>query len=78
MMGVYPIGSLLKLSSGKLALVVERQDKSPLRPIVKVIYSLTSMSHTDVKMVDLSKVTTEEIESVVDPKEYNIDIARFF
>lgn len=77
-MGVYPIGSLLKLSSGKLALVVERQDKSPLRPIVKVIYSLTSMSHTDVKMVDLSKVTTEEIESVVDPKEYNIDIARFF
>lgn len=77
-MGVYPIGTLLKLSSKRLGIVVERNEEYPLLPTLKIIYSLTSMSHTDVKILDLSKQNGEEIESVVDPKEFNINISRFF
>lgn len=77
-MGIHPTGSLVKLKTGKLALVVESNENSPLQPIVKIIYSTTGKHYLDVRIVDLSKTPTEEIECTVDPKEYGIDIRRFY
>ncbi|WP_316676287.1 HD-GYP domain-containing protein [uncultured Tolumonas sp.] len=77
-MGIYPIGSLVKLKTGKLALVIESNTETPLQPVVKIIYSTTGQHYLDVKIVDLARNTTEEIENVVHPKAYGIDISQFF
>lgn len=39
-MGVYPIGSVVELASGRLALVVSQDEADPARPQVKTFYSL--------------------------------------
>lgn len=39
-MGVYPIGSVVELASGRLAMVVAQDDADPGRPQVKTFYSL--------------------------------------
>ena len=77
-MGIHPTGSLVKLKTGKLALVLESNENTPLQPIVKIIYSTTGKHYLDVKVIDLAKTPTEEIESTVDPKESGIDISKFY
>ena len=77
-MGVYPVGTLVKLKSNKLALVIERNEESPLKPVVKIIYSVASTCYLNVETIDLSNVTTEEIECAVDHKEYGINVAQFY
>ena len=77
-MGIHPTGSLVKLKTGKLALVVESNESAPLQPVVKIIYSTTGKHYLDVRVIDLAKTPTEEIESAVDPKEYGIDIQKFY
>ena len=77
-MGVYPVGTLVKLKSNKLALVIERNEESPLKPVVKIIYSVASTCYLNVETIDLSKVTTEEIECAVDHNEYGINVAQFY
>ena len=36
--GIYPSGTLVRLKSGRLAIVIEQTEKSLLTPIVKVIF----------------------------------------
>jgi HD-GYP domain-containing protein (c-di-GMP phosphodiesterase class II) len=43
--GIYPIGSLVKLESGRLGVVIEQSGHSLLTPTVKVFFSTRSMSH---------------------------------
>jgi len=77
-MGIHPVGSLVKLQSGKLAIVVERNEQAPLQPKVKVIYSTIGQHHLEVKLLDLSRSGANEgIESAVDPKAYGIDLRRY-
>ena len=77
-MGVHPIGTLVKLQSGRLAIVVERNEQAPLQPKVKVIYSTTGQHHLEVKVLDLARASANEtIECAVDPKAYGIDLARY-
>ena len=77
-MGIYPAGTLVKLKSGKLALVIKNKETMPLQPVVKIIYSLVGDYYLEAKLVDLTKTPTEEIENAVDPKSYHIDISRFY
>jgi HD-GYP domain-containing protein (c-di-GMP phosphodiesterase class II) len=53
--GIYPIGSVVILKSGRLAVVVDQSTKSLLQPIVKVFFSTKSKSRIQVETVDLSK-----------------------
>ncbi len=77
-MGVHPIGTLVKLQSGRLAIVVERNEQSPLQPKVKVIYSTIGQHHLEVKLLDLARAgANEAIECAIDPKTYGIDLARY-
>ena len=52
--GIYPVGTLVKLESGRLAVVIEQTDKSLLAPKVKVFYSTKSMSYLPPQILDLS------------------------
>lgn len=53
--GIYPVGSVVLLKSGRLAVVVDQSPKSLLKPIVKVFFSTKSKVRIQVENVDLSK-----------------------
>lgn len=60
--GIYPTGSLVKLQSGRLAVVVEQGSGSLLSPIVRVFFSTHSNQPIPVELLDLSK-TVDQIVS---------------
>lgn len=53
--GIYPIGSMVKLKSGRLAVVIDQSPKSLLTPIIKVFFSTKSKIRIPIEVVDLSK-----------------------
>lgn len=70
-LGIYPIGSLVKLSSGRLGVVVDQTSKSLTTPCVKVFFSTKSNMRIAPEVIDLSKQgTTEKIVSREDPAKW--------
>lgn len=55
--GIYPIGSVVLLKSGRLAVVIDQSTKSLLQPIVKLFFSIKSRSRVPIEIVDLSKLS---------------------
>ena len=53
-LGIYPIGSLVRLESGRLGVVVEQSEKSLLTPRVKVFFSTRANARIRTDVVDLS------------------------
>ncbi len=53
-LGIYPIGSLVSLRSGRLAVIVDQGPGSLTMPLVKVFYSINTRSPLRVEIVDLS------------------------
>ena len=77
-MGVYPVGTLVQLSNQRLAVVMQRNEQQPLKPVVKVIYQATQRHYLEVQWLDLARNGGQEsIESTVDPKEFGINLANF-
>jgi HD-GYP domain-containing protein (c-di-GMP phosphodiesterase class II) len=71
-LGIYPIGSLLRLSSGRLGIVVEQSQKSLLTPRVKVFFSTKANARIRPEIVDLSRVgNSEKIVGREDPVHWN-------
>ncbi|MFZ2989636.1 HD-GYP domain-containing protein [Ideonella sp.] len=54
-LGIYPVGSLVRLHSGKLAVVVDQNPKALVSPIVKTIFSTKSQMPLNPTVLDLSK-----------------------
>ena len=53
--GIYPVGTLVRLDSGRLGVVVEQQvGKSLLAPKVRVFFSIKSMSYIAPELLDLA------------------------
>ena len=73
-MGVYPVGSLVKLSSNQLAVVEERNPEDPIRPKVKTFYSVSQNHFVGSKKIDLSDDNNEQIEKGVRANEFNLDM----
>jgi HD-GYP domain-containing protein (c-di-GMP phosphodiesterase class II) len=70
-LGIYPIGSLVQLSSGRLGVVVEQTSKSLTTPCVKVFFSTKSNMRIVPELVDLSRPgVTEKIASREDPAKW--------
>jgi putative nucleotidyltransferase with HDIG domain len=70
-LGIYPIGSLVKLSSGRLGVVVDQTSKSLTTPCVKVFFSTKSNMRIVPEVIDLSKqVGTEKIVGREDPAKW--------
>lgn len=58
--GIYPIGSVVMLKSGRLAVVVDQTPKTLLQPMVKVFFSTKSKTHIPVTLLDLSKPSAQD------------------
>jgi putative nucleotidyltransferase with HDIG domain len=70
-LGIYPTGSLIRLTSGRLAVVMEQTGKSLTMPLVKVFFSTKSNMRIVPEIVDLSQPgSTEKIVSREDPAKW--------
>jgi HD-GYP domain-containing protein (c-di-GMP phosphodiesterase class II) len=70
-LGIYPIGSLVKLTSGRLGVVIEQTGKSLTTPSVKVFFSTKSNMRIVPEVIDLSNPgVTEKIVSREDPAKW--------
>ena len=58
--GIYPIGSLVRLKSQRLAVVIEQNEKSLLKPKVKVFFSVRSSMPLPQSVVDLSSTSVDD------------------
>ena len=71
--GIYPIGSLVKLRSDHLAVVIEQTEKSLLIPMVKVFFSIKANTRITPETLDLSKPgCKDKIVSHEDPAKWDI------
>jgi putative nucleotidyltransferase with HDIG domain len=71
-MGIYPVGSLVRLSSGRIGVVTEQSAKSLTKPIIKAFFSTKSNLRIVPVMVDLSdSSTSERIQGREDPAQWN-------
>ncbi|OIQ64556.1 cyclic di-GMP phosphodiesterase response regulator RpfG [mine drainage metagenome] len=67
-MGIYPVGSLVRMNSGRIGVVVEQTTKSLTTPCVKVFFSTKSNMRILPQMIDLSRPdSTDKIAGREDP-----------
>ncbi len=57
--GIYPVGTLVRLQSGRLAVVVESGEKGPLYPIVRAVFDIKHKRYITPVDIDLSNPTSK-------------------
>ncbi|WP_035104223.1 HD-GYP domain-containing protein [Desulfohalovibrio reitneri] len=80
-MGIYPVGSFVRLSNGHYGVVCETNAQQPLRPSVKIVFD-DKMRQRRAEVVDLAERARGpepqrlEIAESLDPRDYKIDVMR--
>jgi putative nucleotidyltransferase with HDIG domain len=77
-LGIYPIGSLVRLASGKLGVVTQQGEQSLLKPKVKVFFSTKSQAYIKPETIDLAR-SPEKIAGREDAEKWGIkDVDRYW
>jgi len=74
-LGIYPVGSLVRLSSGHLAVVVE-QSEDLLRPTVRIVYDIGKEQKLHPRDLVLAP-NTEQIVDYEEPADWMLDPTLF-
>ena len=78
-LGLYPVGTLVKLDSGKLGLISRLNPTKPLKPCVKVFYNTRMSQAIPIEEIDLSSSKArDQIECSIRPEEFNLNLLGFF
>ena len=83
LVGIYPVGSLVRLNSGELALVVKANPADPSRPFVRLLFDRSGRRFAEEQDVDLTELDAESgrfrrtIIMAVDPASKNFDVAKY-
>ncbi|MBS1144262.1 MAG: hypothetical protein H6R14_1668 [Proteobacteria bacterium] len=76
--GIYPVGSLVRLASGKLGVVIEQNEQTLLKPKLRVFFSTKSQAYIKPEVIDLAR-SLETIAGREDAAKWGIqDINRFW
>ncbi|WP_432210375.1 HD-GYP domain-containing protein [Marinobacter alkaliphilus] len=76
--GLYPVGSLVLLESGRLGVVVETNDQDQRLPVVRVMYHTKFRLPITVETIDLARAGNQDrIVRAVDPEDYKLDVRKF-
>lgn len=70
-LGIYPVGSLVRLESGKLGVVVEQNEHSLLKPKIKVFFSTRSQAYLTPELIDIAR-SAEKIAGREDASKWGI------
>jgi len=82
MLGIYPVGTLVRLSTRELAVVLRPQEE-PSRPVVRLVASADGTlleEGAEVTLMEKNPLTKDYTRSIllaVDPSAKNIDVGRF-
>ena len=80
LLGVYPIGSLVRLNTGEEAVVVWVHSHSRLTPTIKLLKNSTGQPYEEQEIIDLSSQKaggpSRSIQETIDPHEAGWDIAK--
>lgn len=79
LLSVYPVGSVVQLTSKEKARVIETNPEHPKQPKVKIYYDVAGVAHAQPKIMDLAyQLLREPVEilSVLDCKDPKVDPAR--
>ena len=71
--GIYPSGILVKLKSGRLAVVIEQTEKSLLTPLVKAFFSTKANEPIMPEIIDLTK-SPDGIANVESAEKWGFDL----
>jgi putative nucleotidyltransferase with HDIG domain len=71
--GIYPTGTLVRLKSGRLAIVTEQSEKGLLTPMVKAFFSTKANEPIMPEMIDLSK-SADSIANVELAEKWGFDL----
>jgi HD-GYP domain-containing protein (c-di-GMP phosphodiesterase class II) len=81
-LGVYPVGSLLKLNTGERAIVVGIHSEHRLKPTVKIITSPLGQPYEKPLIVDLANPGSDQpartILRALDPRQEQVKTAQYF
>ena len=69
--GIYPVGSLVRLRSGRLAVVMQHTPGALLTPTVKVFFSISSGTRIAPELIDLAH-TGDQIVSREEPTDWGL------
>ena len=82
--GVYPVGTLVELSDGRIGVVVSHNKARRLRPRVMILLNKNKQFYSQFKTINLSRLSEDEdgkplnIIKTVKPGFYGIDPGQFF
>ncbi len=74
--GIYPVGTLVRLHSGRLGVVVETGRQGLLQPVVRVVMDVKRRAFLTAQDVDLSQLPKQSEERIVNaevPSQWDID-----
>ncbi len=76
--GIYPVGTIVALSSKEIGIISRTKPEDPEHPEVKVIGDDTGLFEAgEIKVIDLSKESGIAITRMIDGEKYNIDNADY-